>query len=192
MKVKALSDYLTLNSPCLHISEAEGTSLSIMRDVDSVIVTVKYEKLMEGELDYLMNAPIEFGIYEKNHHCLPVFAMNTETENSTESADPYIWVLPFDPVYSSNQPIIDYWVGSKFMVVCFVENDETGTPVFRGIRIIGTTDEMIKYLGEYWVWATEQGSRYSTKYWNFVRTTTDNMDALEIWNKSKKFGQFDE
>jgi hypothetical protein len=74
MRVERITDYFELGLPVLHMpsENINGAFLHAMSDTESVVISISKEKFndAENELDYLMNAPIEMGAYEKNNHLL--------------------------------------------------------------------------------------------------------------------------
>lgn len=187
MKVHAINDYLTTNLPCLHINPEEGTGsfMHSMRELNSVIVTIweKEYRRNDNELDFLMNTPIDFGIYEKNGHVMPIIKIGPD-EN------PYLYYLGLNPVDPQEQHTIDLWVESRLIVFCFVEGEKE--LVIRGIRVLGIPDNTRDYLCNKWIDAIEQGvQKYSMKYLNFLKSF-ENKAILELWNQAIRMEPFEE
>jgi hypothetical protein len=187
MIVKAISGYLATGNPCLHLHPdfQTGAYINEMLDANSVIITIWEEEYRkhDGELDFLMNTPIEFGVYEKNNHVLPIVKIGP-------SDNPYLYTLPFDPVLPENQRIIDLFTNSRMIVVAFVEGEKEKDYKFRGIRVLGITDEMKIHLVNKWADAIEQGMLYSYKYIDFLKSSPT--DPMVLWDRSVYLGEFEE
>ncbi|WP_147532309.1 hypothetical protein [Bacillus marasmi] len=186
MIVNAINDYFVKYSPCLHINHDEptGATMHAMSDVNSVIISVWENQFREndGELHFLMNTPIEIGVYEKNGHVMPIMKIGPES-------DPYLYYLPLNPIDPDCQGTMDLWIESRHIVVCFIEGGKELS--FQGIRVLGIPDELRDFLVNKWIDAIEQGACYGLKYLNFVNGFKGK-DILEVWKEAKRFEELEE